>query len=174
MTKRDPWTQWGQWAMTGVFMLASVALTTAPTDRPVPLSLTGAWGGTADIFDSWIEQRTIDVAVFIRPDGSVTGMIGQAPVKHGRLQRNRGELGRFLRIKTDWIITGTLDGYLLPAEGIRATHVTIPLDWREDHFVGSVTATLTGVIGRTSVTAGHLRLDRLGRPPAPSPDRKPL
>ena len=156
-------TNWGQWAMTGVFMLVSVALTSAPTDSQVPLRLTGAWGGTADIFDSWVEQRTIDVAVFIRPDGSVTGMIGQAPVKNGQFHRNRGALGRFLGVKTDWIITGTIDGYLVPAEGMRGTRVTIPLNWRDGHFEGSLTATVPGRIGRTRITAGHLRLEPLTR-----------
>jgi hypothetical protein len=157
--------------MTGVFMLVSVAMTTAPTEGQVPLRLTGPWIGTADIFDTWVEQRTLDVAVFIRPDGSVTGMIGQAPVKNGRFHRNRGALGRFLGVKTDWIITGTLNGYLVPGEGVRATAVTIPLNWREDHFVGSVTATVPGRLGRTRITAGRLLLQRIGRSRGSSRDR---
>src|SRR5262245_14817657 len=79
----------------------------------------GAWAGDAQIVVNWTTERSLRVRLDIAPDGTVSGTVGDATLRNGRLERNRTAIGRALRVKTDWIVRGSLDGHIIRTEGIR-------------------------------------------------------
>jgi hypothetical protein len=135
----------------------------AAADSQQTAAIAGSWSGEAQIFVNWTAQRTLAVRVSIAPDGRVSGTVGDAVLRNGNLHRNRGALGRALHVKTDWAVTGDLEGDMIKAEAIRRTSVTIPLDWSGDHFEGGVNTSGTHFGGKASMwlAAGRLRLERV-------------
>jgi hypothetical protein len=134
----------------------------AGAPQAFPSEMAGSWSGDARIFVNWTAQRTLLVQIRIAPDGSVTGTIGDAVLRNGRLTGNRSSLERALHVKTDWIVAGELDGDVIRAEGIRRASVTVPLDWVDGHFEGGVNTSGTHFGGKDTMwlAAGHLRLER--------------
>jgi hypothetical protein len=124
----------------------------------------GSWKGTAEIAVTWTAQRHLRVALVIDRDGSVTGAIGDATLRSGRFASNRTVVGRALRVKTDWIIRGDLEGDVIKAEGIHRDRVSLPLTWTDDGFEGSVQTSGGHIGGKDSMalTAHRLRLAREG------------
>jgi hypothetical protein len=118
----------------------------------------GAWAGDADIAVNWTTARTLRVRLALGPDGRATGTIGDAVLRNGRLERNRTAVGRALHVKTDWIVRGTLDGDVVKAEGIRRGAVTVPLNWVDDHFEGSVHTSGSHFGGKDTMWLAALRL----------------
>lgn len=98
----------------------------------------GRWKGNADIFVNWTKARTLPVEIVIAADDRVTGKIGDATIVNGRFRPNRGWLGRVLRIKTDWIIDGRLDGPIIAAEKIVRGELMMPLNWKGSSFEGGI------------------------------------
>ena len=145
----------------GLVAFKTVELPAAAGSQETP-ALAGSWSGEAQIFVNWTVQRTLAVRLSIAPDGRVSGTVGDAVLRNGNLRRNRGALGRALHLKTDWAVTGDLDGAVIKAEAIRRTSVTIPLDWFDDHFEGGVNTSGTHFGGKESMwlAAGRLRLER--------------
>jgi hypothetical protein len=124
----------------------------------------GSWAGDADIVVNWTTARTLRVRLSLGPDGRATGTIGDAVLRNGRLERNRTAVGRALHVKTDWIIRGSLEGDLIKAEGIRRDTVTLPLNWLDGHFEGSVQSSGSHFGGKDRMwLAARLRLDRTTR-----------
>jgi hypothetical protein len=124
--------------------------------------MTGVWSGVAQIFVNWTVQRPLDVHITIAPDGRVSGTVGDAALRNGRFESNRGGLARALRWKTDWIVIADLDGTVINAEGIHRASVKIPMNWVDDHFEGGLNTSGTHV-GRQEtmwIAAGPLRLER--------------
>ena len=101
-------------------------------------AMLGHWDGNARIIVSWCHQKNLPVAVDIHADGSVTGKIGDATLIGGSFEANRGWLGRKLNLATDYIITGKLDGAIVAAEGITRDKIYIPLNLKDDTFVGGI------------------------------------
>ena len=122
--------------------------------------MTGDWSGRGEIVVSWTKQRQISVQLTISPDGAVQGTIGDARLSAGKFTRNRGWLGRALNIKTDYIITGPLEGCIVASENVCRDSVKIPLHWSEGHFTGSLHTSGTHVGGKDRMvfTAGRLSL----------------
>jgi hypothetical protein len=141
------------------------AVRAASDSSPFPQAMVGAWNGTADIAVNWTIARALPVRLQIAQDGSVSGTVGDATVRNGRLQRNRTTLGRTLHVKTDWIVVGALEGDVIKAESIHRDGVKIPLNWFGDHFEGSVNTSGSQFGGAESMwlAALHLRLDRSRR-----------
>lgn len=125
-------------------------------------AMAGNWTGDARIVVSWATQKTLPVRLNIAPDGAVSGTIGDAVLRDGRLERNRTALGRMLHVKTDWIVRGTLEGDVVKAEGIHRDRVSVPLNWIDDHFEGGVNTSGSQFGGKDSMvlTAQRLRLER--------------
>jgi hypothetical protein len=127
-------------------------------------AMAGSWAGDGQIVVNWTTERTLRVRLAIAADGRVTGTVGDATVKNGRLEANRTAIGRALHLKTDWIVRGALDGDVIKAEGIRRDGVMIPLNWIADHFEGGVNTSGSHFGGKASMwlAAKDLRLDRVG------------
>ncbi len=106
--------------------------------QDIPPEAVGRWAGDCRIVVNWTTQRTLRVALTVAPDGTVTGTIGDAVLRHGRLKANRGPIGRMLNLKTDYIITGDLDGPVIKAEDIVRSGVTLPFNLTEGRLDGAV------------------------------------
>ena len=137
-----------------------------PETQAAPLrssAMTGAWSGEARIAVDWTAQRRLPVSLTIDQDDRVSGTIGDAVLRNGRLERNRTAIGRALNLKTDWIIRGDLEGDVIKAEGVRRDAVTLPLNWIEDHFEGAAHTSGSHLGGKQTmwIAAFELRLDRV-------------
>ncbi len=91
--------------------------------------MVGHWEGNARIIVIWCHQTNLSVKVDLHEDGTVTGTVGDATLTGGQFLRNRGWLGRRLNLFSDYIITGSLNGAIVKAEGITRSKVMIPLDF---------------------------------------------
>lgn len=138
----------------------------APVAQAIPPAIDGAfvgsWSGSADIVVNWTKQRTLHVDLTLASEGTITGTIGDAEIVTGRFRRNRGSLGRALRMGTDYIVTGHLRGALVASEEIERGSFTMPLNWRDGAFAGGIHAGRSKVGGRDHMmlSATHLRLTR--------------
>jgi hypothetical protein len=132
------------------------------TPASIQPAMTGTWSGEARIVVNWTQQKKLPVRVTIAPDGAVTGTIGDATLRDGRLQRNRTAIGRTLHVKTDWIIAGRLEGAIIKPEAIRRDSVKLPLNWIDGHYEGTVNTSGSQFGGKKSMwlAAQDLRLDR--------------
>ncbi len=101
-------------------------------------AMVGHWEGNSRIVVIWCHQTNLFVAVDIRADGSVVGKIGEATLVDGRLQSNRGWLGRKLNLWSDYIIEGKLNSPIVAAEGITRDRVFIPLNFNDGVFAGGI------------------------------------
>ena len=111
----------------------------------------GCWEGRALNICSWCVQDSIDVRITISPDGSVEGTVGDAALRNGRFEQNRGWFGRFLlsigiTTATEFIVIADLDGPLIADEAITREWIKMPLNWEGDHFKGGfgTAGTLSG------------------------------
>jgi len=124
----------------GLLLLALSAGCRGSTSNPpiVPAAVVGDWSGSARIVNDWVEVDELIVELAIDENGRVRGRVGDAVLTEGRLGPNRGGLGRLLRVQTDWIVTGDLEGPLIEAEGIQRRAVKIPLDLEGEELVGGL------------------------------------
>ena len=119
-----------------VFLLSHFVARSA--QNVVAPEMAGDWRGSAHIIVKWVQQTNMPVALAIKTDGTVTGRIGDATLREGHFKRNRGTLGRALHLKTDYIITGKLEGPMLAKEKITRTAVSIPLNHTNGTLVGGL------------------------------------
>jgi len=149
--------------------LAAVALLLAPLalsgQLPDP-AMIGTWRGDGQIVVNWTDQPSIHVRLVIAADGSVSGEVGDARLTSARIARNRGAIGRFLHIKTDYIVSGVLRGLVIASENVHRDGVKMPLNWNGSGFSGSLhtSGSAFGGADRMVFTAFHLHLTR--EPPA--------
>lgn len=148
-------------AIVVLLWLASSFPAGAAEPLPSPQML-GHWSGTGRIIVTWYQQTNLTVSLQINPDASVTGVVGDARLIDGRLRENRNWLERTLRLKTDYIITGRLEGSIVAREQIYRRGVMIPLTFSGTSFCGSVHSTGTHIGGKTHMvlTAACLKLHR--------------
>ena len=125
-------------------------------------SMTGVWCGSARIVVDWAVEKKLGVRLEIPPSGVVRGQVGDARLVDGRLETNRGPVGRMLNIQTDYIIVGKLEGPMIAAERITRPGVRIPLNWTGSEFRGSVHSKGWKVGGKEhmALTASDLVLRR--------------
>ncbi len=142
---------------------AAVLLPVLSLNGQVPnAGMIGTWGGDGQVVVNWTEQPSIRVRLIILPDGSVSGQIGDARLVNARISTNRGGVGRFLHIKTDYIVSGRLVGPVIAAEHIQRDAVNLPLNWNDGAFTGSLhtSGSAFGGADRMVFTAFRLYLSR--------------
>ncbi len=142
-------------------LIALLALSCAAQNVVTP-AMAGHWEGNARIIVSWCSQTNLSVKVDIHTDGTVTGAVGDAKLKDGRFQRNRGWLLRKLNWATDYLIMGGLDGPIVKAEDVTRSKVMMPLNFNDGTFEGGVntSGTLFGGKAHMPFTASGLHLAR--------------
>lgn len=145
-------------------LLAAIScLFSCTASAPLPAELVGTWSGSTRVVVDWVEREELELELAIAGDGAVTGTVGDARLVRGRCERNRGDLGRGLGIKTDWIVRGGLEGELIADEGIRRKGVSIPLNLGEGRLEGGLHSSgskLSGDPAKAIVSAAELVLER--------------
>ena len=145
----------GAFALTIFASFAGAQVATPP--------MVGHWKGEAAIYVAWTKAKTLVVDLRIAASDSVTGTIGDARLVGGRLDANRGWLGRSLNVKTDYRIQGKLDGPIIAAENITRASVSLPLNFKDGVFTGGLATSGSQFGGAQSMilTAGKLVLYRV-------------
>lgn len=145
-------------AMAAALVFLASGPLAAQAARP---EMCGRWQGTADVTVDWTKARTVSVSITITPDDRVTGMIGDATLVEAHLLSNRGWLGKTLRLKTDYMIDGRLEGPIIRDEHLVRTEVMMPLDWTGGGFVGAIATNGTKTGGaETMAFSAKIRLRR--------------
>jgi hypothetical protein len=100
-------------------------------------TLTGRWHGKSEIFSSFkkgaypshFPEDSIEIDIHIRPDGTVEGRVGGAAFVDCRVQKNRSWFGKWIGIRSDYIITrGFLTGRINAADPEDKRSFTIPFN----------------------------------------------
>lgn len=117
----------------------------------IPDTLLGAWHGDStvrlpivfapepddDPTDDMVLPVAIDIT--IHADGKVTGTVGAAALTDCVLKQNRGELGRWLKLATDYIVMdGYLAGPIVPEDETGEKAITIPFNLVDGRLRGSL------------------------------------
>jgi hypothetical protein len=152
-----------------IILTASVVNGACGDKETLPEAMVGHWKGQARIIVAWCQQTNLVVELQIAPDGQVTGTVGDAALQEGQLKRNRGSLGRKFKLKTDYIITGKLNGPIVAAENITRRSVNIPLNFSNGAFTGGIhtSGTLFGGDKSMIFSAAGLTLRRADSPNEP-------
>jgi hypothetical protein len=87
---------------------------------------------------AWSRQTNLSVTLHIGDDAVVRGKIGDAILTDGRLKKNRGWIGRNLKVKTDYIVVGKLQGSIVASENITRSRIKIPLNLEGEVLRGGV------------------------------------
>ncbi len=149
-------------------LCTALVLCWAPaTAAQAPQNIAGHWEGTGDIVVNWTTQRTLRIVLDVATDGSVTGTVGDAEFR-GKLAKNRGALGRALRMKTDWVIRGDLSGPVIKAEQVERKGANVLFDVVNDSTWDAgihTTGTKAGGAKSMIFSVAHLTLRRSAPPP---------
>jgi hypothetical protein len=122
----------------GSVVAAAIAAPSLRAGGSAPAEAVGRWEGQGREIVSWSNKDYIVVDLDIRPDGTVTGIIGDAFLRDARIRPNRGSIGRRFDWWTDWIVEGRLEGAVVISEGIVREGVKIPFSLEGGRMRGSV------------------------------------
>ncbi|NOZ62866.1 MAG: hypothetical protein GXO74_14485 [Calditrichaeota bacterium] len=130
-----------------VLLLAQFSFAAAKNN--VSDSLVGTWQGRCKIYLPISKipklanaKDTVNVKITIHKDGSVQGKVGDTEMMNCRFGKNRGWFGRWLNIKTDFIIKGGyLKGSLYKGDSVQVKTFTLPFNIIDGKMRGSVMRT---------------------------------
>ena len=77
-------------------------------------------------------------SIRIETNGNVEGNLGTATFRACRIESNRGALGRFLNLATDFRISGKLEGPIFQGDTIQIKQISIPFTQIGDSLTGSI------------------------------------
>ncbi len=127
--------------------LFSSSISMAGNEQFPPPELVGTWTGTVEIFGSFkvepypskAPEDHQQVVITIHADGTVIGKIGNAEFKNSSVSKNRGWIGRKLKVKTDYIVSGgTIQGKVTPNDNGTNSKFTIPFNIKDGTFKGTI------------------------------------
>lgn len=121
----------------------------------VPTVLVGRWEGTAAL-DSGLLAVGAPVRLTIARDGTVTGTVGDATLRNGRMARNPSVFSRLFGLGTKWMVEGMLEGPLTSAPALRRERTKMPLDLVDDALAGDFNA-----MGGGALVSVRMRLERV-------------
>jgi len=164
-----PWRRrvvWGMWALVVLFF---VVVGLALSYRPRPLGpaqlaqagLEGTWHGNGHIAEVWVgPRRRIPVTLVIRADGTADATIGEAHLAGARVLSGRGALGRALNLTTDYALSGTLSGPIVPEWGLSCGACSIGFNVRDGRIHGGMGSTCTEGARKPAAVNLGFRLER--------------
>ena len=117
------------------FSLLSVAQASSSQDSTVIRS-GGRLVGKGRVIVTWCKQGSISFDLTIEKDGTVSGKVGDATIKNGRL-RKRSFLMRWLGNR-EYAIWADLDGFIVEAEHIRRKSIILMLDFKDGRIKGAM------------------------------------
>jgi hypothetical protein len=94
----------------------------------------GSWRGEGEIIVAWCEQKQLSFELQIDANGIVSGKVGNAQIRSGRLRRNNF-LFRWLG-NAEFIIDAKLSNHIIEKENIQRESIRIFLDYRKPFFTG--------------------------------------
>ncbi|MDD2620797.1 MAG: hypothetical protein PHC92_09045 [Syntrophomonadaceae bacterium] len=111
-----------------------------------PESLVGKWTGQSEVFalfkkgisPSKYPEDWIIIEIMIGADRNVTGKIGDAELVNCTIKQNRTWFERLVRIKTDYIITGSLKNGMVQEDTTARRDISIPLNLSDGDLKGSI------------------------------------
>jgi hypothetical protein len=153
-------------SLIGILVSLLFLISTTAADRVATSAMTGEWQRQARIIVAWSSQKNLKLQLNVTADCRVSGKIGEATLGDGILKRNRGRLGRSLRIKTDYIIEGNLQGPIIASQKITRKSVKIPLNFDGTKFTGGLhtSGKAAGGAGQMKLSASNLTLTRPEKP----------
>lgn len=89
--------------------------------------LVGAWDGRLEL-SGGDGARQVPVRLVVRPDGRVTGEVGDARLVEGSVRSGRGWVGRLLHLGSELAVVGRLEGSIAPGRPAPTGRVRLPLD----------------------------------------------
>jgi hypothetical protein len=115
-------------------LLLGVVACSACRKAPVapPASMVGRWEGHAEVAVNWCKAQELPLSLTIGEDGAVTGTVGEATLRNGRVYPNPGSARPGLTLQTKYVIEAALDGPLVAAEGIKRDEICIPIQVDKD------------------------------------------
>ncbi len=134
----------------------------APRRVAVPAGLVGGWQGQARVANAWVRQRRLPVKLAVDASGMAEGTIGDASFLRGRLLPARSWFGRALRMGTDYVFVGRLEGPVIADEAIGCdSTATIAFNLAGDHLHGGLGLSCTGTAARNRAPVTiFFKLDR--------------
>ena len=94
----------------------------------------GTWKGEGKIIVTWCEQKQLAFELQIDSDGNVSGKIGDAHIRHGKIRLNN-IIYRWLGNKK-YIIDTKLSNCLIKKEKIKRDSIRIFLDFQKPFLTG--------------------------------------
>jgi hypothetical protein len=94
----------------------------------------GIWKGEGKIIVTWCEQKQLAFELQIDSDGNVSGKIGDAHIRHGKIRLNN-IFYRWLGNKK-YIIDTKLSNCLIKKEKIKRDSIRIFLDFQKPFLIG--------------------------------------
>jgi hypothetical protein len=126
-----------------VTVLTSCAIgkPTVPDQR-----LVGQWHGLdrfngisyQEIVQHKVEIQMVDTTLNISTNATVTGQVGGAELTDCTVRANRGWLGRFLHLKTDFIIVGKISGSVVPGSEGGTRPINVPFNLQGAQIDGTM------------------------------------
>ncbi len=95
----------------------------------------GTWKGEGTIIVAWSKQKKISFELQIDKNGNVSGNIGNAYIRQGRIKLNK-IIYRWLG-NSDYIIDAKLSNYLIKKEEIKRESIRIFLDFKQTFYTGN-------------------------------------
>jgi len=137
-----------------VLVLGLAAFSLSCSKVSAPPGMAGVWQGKGEITCAWCQQRELDVALTIAPNGAVTGKIGDATLDDARLNKN---VVRPDSLPTKYVIKAKLVGPIVAAHGVTRATIDIGVDLTGELLTGAFVTNgdLSGT-KETSRLAGRL------------------
>jgi hypothetical protein len=130
-----------------ILIIASVAYNRSVMNAwTPPEALSGTWTGQSEVCASFKKvgspsesaEDWIQIELVIGADKNVTGTIGDADLAGCVVKRNRTWFERLIGIKTDYVVTGSLENGIVREDTAAVRDISIPFDVSEGKIKGSV------------------------------------
>ncbi len=107
----------------------------------VPQELLGSWVGESKAFlksDGVVIRDSVRVEITFHENFSVTGKLGNSILNDCIFAYNRGKIGKFLNVKSDYIVkSGTLVGKISENDSQEIRRFTVPCNIKDNRLRGT-------------------------------------
>lgn len=135
----------------------------------IPSALVGTWVGSAGNTNAAPSNALMPLTLVISADGAVSGRLGAAVLEAGSIRKNRGALGRFFNMKSDYLIYADLEGSLFADKDIRYEGVFINMNVEDGKVVAAGFTTTHSRFGtpitKQGLVMGSVSLQKESAPP---------
>ena len=104
--------------------------------------LSGSWQGSANDFSKVkkVDSLRSLISLSITDNGRAQAKVGSAIISNATVVRNRGSIARFLKLKTDYLIEGILNGHVNFYDTLNYVDqkITIPFNVINDTLRGTL------------------------------------